>query len=126
MMGPDLTFGIQITITGLVVVFTALVSVGIIVTLFQRINQPKSETKTSAPAPAARTAAPSEQAAATPEASNGSMSPEVAAAIAAAVTISLRKKVRIHRVQYRSGPLETAWSRQGRYAIMTSHQPKHK
>jgi hypothetical protein len=54
------------------------------------------------------------------------MSPEVAAAIAAAVTISLRKKVRIHRIQYRSGPLETAWSRQGRYAIMTSHQPKHK
>lgn len=125
-MGADLTFGIEITITGLVVVFTALVSVGLIVTVFQRINQPTSEAETSA-APAAKTAAPATQAAAKLEASNnGSMSPEVAAAIAAAVTISLRKKVRIHRIQYRSGPLETAWSRQGRYAIMTSHQPKQK
>jgi hypothetical protein len=55
---------------------------------------------------------------------DGDLSPEVLAAIMAAATIATRKKVRITRVQYRSGPSDPSWAKQGRAQIMLSHTPK--
>ncbi len=131
-MEGQLNWGLQTTVVGVTVVFTALITVWIVVTLFQKLDRPEPAAKSakpaqpaappqSAPAAAATSAAKPEQ--------DGALAPETAAVIAAAVTAALGRKVRIHRVQYRSsisnaGIVETAWSRQGRVSIMTSHLPK--
>jgi hypothetical protein len=55
-----------------------------------------------------------------------SLSPEVFAVVAAAVAIATGRKGRIKRIRYRRGPtdVDTTWAKLGRYAIMTSHQPR--
>jgi Na+-transporting methylmalonyl-CoA/oxaloacetate decarboxylase gamma subunit len=120
---PDFAFALDVTITGLVVVFTALVSVSILVWLFEKVDrpQPASEAKQPVQEPRAQHQPPT----ATQKTMPGeAIAPETLAAIMAAATMATQQKIRIVRVQYRSAPGETAWSRQGRYSIMTSHLPK--
>lgn len=125
----DFWFGIELTITGIVVVFFALVTVALIVFGFQRINrvQEAASSKKTTAATAPQQTEPANPAAEAAE--DGKVSPEVAAVIAAAVAAATTKKVRIHRIQYRShvsslGAAETSWSRQGRVSIMTSRTPR--
>ncbi len=125
----DIIFALELTATGLVVVFSALVSVALIVKLFQQIDRPKPPTVAPAAPPRQESAPPAQLASSVPESDDGTISPEVAAAIAAAVAIATSRKGRIRRIRYRSpqstaGAAETAWSRQGRVSIMTSHLPK--
>jgi sodium pump decarboxylase gamma subunit len=128
----DFWFGIELTITGIVVVFFALVTVALIVFGFQRINrvQEAASSKKTTAATAPQQTEPAKPAAeAAGAAEDGKVSPEVAAVIAAAVAAATTKKVRIHRIQYRShvsslGAAETSWSRQGRVSIMTSRTPR--
>ncbi len=128
-MAENLVFGLEVTFTGLVVVFTALIAVALIVTLFQRIDRPQKEIPAAPPAPARPAPAPVRSASTTNGAAasntDGKMSPELAAVIAAAATLAVGKKVRIQQIRYRSGPVETAWATQGRHAIMASHQRGH-
>jgi hypothetical protein len=147
-MSEDLWFGIEVTATGLLVVFMALISVALIVALFQRLQgteEPSAALQLSEsgwgaflrhyifiPAPGGKEQEPAATPASkpatgtAPKESTGSegIPPETLVAIMAAASIATGKKIRIHRVQYRSGPADTAWSRQGRVDIMTSHQPK--
>ncbi len=125
----DFWFGIELTITGIVVVFFALVTVALIVFGFQRLNrfQEAAGDKNAPAATAPNKTEPAKPAAGASE--DGKVSPEVAAVIAAAVATATTKKVRIHRIQYRShvsslGAAETSWSRQGRVSIMTSRTPR--
>ncbi len=52
------------------------------------------------------------------------LSPELVAAISAAVTVALRKKTRIKSIQYRAARPTAGWSMQGRMTVMSSHSMK--
>jgi NhaP-type Na+/H+ or K+/H+ antiporter len=122
-MHPDFAFAVDITITGLVVVFTALVSVSLLVWLFEKIDRPQPASEAKQPVQAPRTQHEPAMSAQKTMPGDG-ISPEILAAIMAAATLATQQKIRIVRVQYRQTPGDTAWSRQGRYSIMTSHLPK--
>jgi sodium pump decarboxylase gamma subunit len=117
-VGENLAFGVQLTITGVTVVFVALVTVALVMIVLRRLDQPEEtkKQKAAARAPAA--------ASSTPAPVSDELSPEVMVAIAAAVEVALRRKVHIQRIRYRTFPSEAGWSRQGRMSIMASHAPK--
>jgi cytoskeletal protein RodZ len=129
-----MTFALQVTITGLLVVFTALVGVALIVMLFQRLEN-VGDSASSAPSAApdvakqAPAAAQKETSMPGPE-EHGTLSPEVIAVISAAVATATGKKVRIHRVRYRAslnrqdGGSGIEWTTSGRVALMASRTPR--
>ncbi len=59
-----------------------------------------------------------------PAPSGEELSPELIAAISAAVTVALGKKTRLKHVQYRATRPTTGWSMQGRMTVMSSHSVK--
>jgi hypothetical protein len=125
----DITFAWTITITGILVVFVALVAVAVFVIVFQRIDQPKAtETpavpQRSAPPTAKSSSAPGVAESAHPAGGGDGVSPEVMAVIVATVAQTLERPIRVHRIRYREQAHEAAWARQGRVAIMTSHTPR--
>lgn len=126
----DMTFAWTITVTGILVVFVALVAVSVFVMVFQRIDQPKpTETpavpQRSAPPAAKASAAPGVAQSAHPAGEAGAgISPEVLAVIMATVSQALERPIQVHRIRYREQATEAAWARQGRVEIMTSHRPK--
>jgi Na+-transporting methylmalonyl-CoA/oxaloacetate decarboxylase gamma subunit len=128
----DIWFGLELTATGILVVFTALILVAVVVGLFKQLDRPKP-VKDSRPSQESMPSVPvsntTQQDHGAP-ALEGGISPEVAAVIMAAVAEATTQKIRIHRIRYRSGVnansvAETSWSRQGRVSIMTSHFPKN-
>jgi cytoskeletal protein RodZ len=130
----DLTFALQVTITGLLVVFTALVGVALIVMLFQRLeNVGDSPAPSAAPDVAKQAPAAAQQESSMPAGSeeHNSPSPEVIAVISAAVATATGKKVRIHRVRYRAslnrqdGGSGIEWTTSGRVALMASRTPRN-
>jgi cytoskeletal protein RodZ len=130
-----MTFALQVTITGLLVVFTALVGVALIVMLFQRLEN-VGDSSSSAPSAAPDVAKQAPAPAAQKESSmpgpeeHGAPSPEVIAVISAAVATATGKKVRIHRVRYRAslnrqdGGSGIEWTTSGRVALMASRTPR--
>jgi hypothetical protein len=126
----DMSFALTITVTGVLVVFVALVAVSVFVIVFQRIDQPKP---TESPAVPQKSAPPTAKASKAPGvaesthpatgASDG-VPPEVLAVIVATVSQALERPIRVHRIRYHTQANEAAWARQGRVAIMTSHSPK--
>lgn len=105
-------FALRLTSMGMGVVFTALLILSGLLRIAQRAS------RTEAPVATAPAAAPAMPA---PEARDG-ISPEVMAAISAAVTIATQKRFRIKRIRYHEAPPLDAWSRQGRITIMTSRR----
>jgi hypothetical protein len=126
----DMTFATTITVTGVLVVFVALVAVATFVTLFQRIDQPKPTETSAVPQ---RSAPPTAKASSAPGVAESThpasgaadgVPPEVLAVIVATVSQALERPIRVHRIRYREQGHEAAWARQGRVAIMTSHTPR--
>lgn len=110
----ELIVGLRVTVVGLGVVFIALTTVYAVLTLFIRLERRFTSKQTEA-VPQAEPASP---------AVGEAIPPEILAAIVAAVTIAIGKKVRLKRVRYHSAKPETAWSTQGRATIMASHVVK--
>lgn len=114
-MGEALGIALQLTIVGMAVVFLALTLLVLLLTLFKRLD--------------ARLSRPKEvinqmdlDKVPTMPVSTEELAPELVAAISAAAAIATTRKIRITRIRYRGERPEPAWSRQGRTAIMGSHQ----
>jgi Na+-transporting methylmalonyl-CoA/oxaloacetate decarboxylase gamma subunit len=115
--GDPVMIGLQIALTGVSIVFLALVLVslslylvGIIDRGINRINQPKPA---EAPAPAAVTPVPASTA-------TDQIEPEVMAVLSAAVIQAIGRPARITRIRSYNHPLGKNWSLQGRVTIMAS------
>jgi Na+-transporting methylmalonyl-CoA/oxaloacetate decarboxylase gamma subunit len=106
----DLALAWRFTIFGVAVVFTALSLVSGAVWLFQKLETWKPTSKTAEvpadPGPIVE----------------AGISPEIVAAIGAALSASLGEHTRIHHIRYRRGAPEATWSREGRLSIMASHR----
>lgn len=111
-----LSAAMQLTATGMTVVFSGLVLLFILMSLFQRFE---SQSTTRSAPPVSKPEASGEPM----SPASGAASPEVVAVISAAVTASLGHRIRIRRIRYRS-PSGSSWSRQGRITIMGSHYVK--
>lgn len=113
-----LVFGLQITILGMGVVFAALTLIIYVLKLTERLTPwlEKFGGSGHGHGHQAETAAPAE----TP----GALTPEVMAAISAAVVVAVGKRGRIRRIRYRSTQPGAAWAVQGRASIMASHNVK--
>lgn len=128
----NLTFGLEVTLIGNLVVFSALVLVWQIMDAFRTSLWGLPERlmmlirylltkKQKLPAPVAR------QVETTPVISTppaGTISPDIVAAITAAIAVTIDKKFMITRIRYRQQPPEGAWNKHGIASIMTSHSPK--
>lgn len=114
-MGEALGIALQLTIVGMSVVFLALTLLVLLLTLFKRLDAQLSRPKE---------VIDQIDVAKTPSipVSTEELAPELLAAISAAVAVATTKKIRITRIRYRGERPEPAWSRQGRTAIMGSHQ----
>lgn len=109
--------GWQLTATGMMVVFSGLVLLFVLMSLFQWVEQKRhndhsGKTHTS-PHAAEKTST-----------SNDGISPELMVVIAAAITEATGKRVRVRRIRYRTGEHGDSWSRQGRVTVMGSHSTK--
>ncbi|NJN68006.1 MAG: OadG family protein [Chloroflexaceae bacterium] len=117
-MDDAMTIGLRLTVTGMVVVFFGLIVLLLVMHGFQYFDR-----WLEARAARQQKRRQRKQGAAQPRGSgvsDGSIPPEVMAAIAAAVAIAIDRKVRIRRIRYRALS-EGSWSRQGRVTIMASH-----
>lgn len=122
--------GAQIAVLGMTVVFSALVLISLIIANFDNLEKiikikpyehghghghsaaaPKKEAKKST----------SEQ---PTEVVEEGISPQVIAALSAAIAVATEKKVRITRVRYRREPAQPTWAAQGRTAIMSGRAVK--
>jgi sodium pump decarboxylase gamma subunit len=113
-----LIFGLQLTIIGMGVVFTALTLIIYILKLTDRLTPWLEKFGGSGHGHGSQT-----EAAASSE-TPGALTPEVMAVISAAVIVAIGKRARIRRIRYRSTQPGTAWSVQGRATIMASHTVK--
>jgi sodium pump decarboxylase gamma subunit len=109
-----LIFGLQLTVIGMGVVFTALTLIFFVLKLFDRLNPwlarfGEAEEHGHEETPVAPAETP------------GELSPEIITVISAAVVTAIGKKVRIKRIRYRTTSPGVAWSVQGRVSIMASH-----
>ncbi|WP_432798235.1 OadG family protein [Poriferisphaera sp. WC338] len=105
------TGGLTLMFVGMGVVFTALI---LLMITIKALNTFLAEKPKAVPAPAPIANTPK---------SNDEIEPEVLAVISAAVAAVVGGSHKIRRVDvlYKQG---TAWARQGRRSIMTSHRPK--
>jgi len=106
----DLAIAWRLTCFGVTVVFMALSLVAGAVWLFQKLETWRPTSKAAE--------SPADQG---PTVESG-ISPEVVAAISAALSASLGEHTRIHHIRYRRGAPEATWSREGRLSIMASHR----
>jgi len=106
----DLAVAWKLAWFGMLVVFAALGLVSGAVWLFQKLETWKPAPKTAEvpadPGPIVE----------------AGISPEIVAAISAALSVSLGEHTRIHHIRYRRGAPEATWSREGRLSIMASHR----
>ncbi|MEM1165894.1 MAG: OadG family transporter subunit [Planctomycetota bacterium] len=105
----DLGAGVALMVVGMVVVFGALVLIGLIVMGVRRVLDRPVHTPTPQASP--RDPMPA------------GISPERIAVIAAAATAAVGKPVRVHRVVMLGEQGGSAWARGGRRTIMGSHRP---
>lgn len=114
-----LSIGLQLSVTGMLVVFSGLLVLFLLMNFFRYVDQRMTTAQERKRKKAAKRKGEPAALPATPDA----IPPEVMAVIATAVAAATEKKVHIRRVRYR--PAEAAasatWSRQGRVSIMASH-----
>lgn len=129
----NLRFGLEVTLIGNLVVFSALVLVWQIMDAFRTnlwgvperlIMLCKWLLAKRQPTPVTATEAQNSQSTATATTPEKAITPEIIVAITAAVTVAIDKKFRITRIRYRHLPPEGAWNKQGIASIMGSHNPK--
>lgn len=113
-----LIFGLQLTIIGMGVVYFALTLIIYTLKLFDRLNPWLVKLGGSGHGHG------HEEESAAPAETPGALSPEVMAAISAAIVVAVGKRARITRIRYRSATPGSAWSVQGRASIMGSHSVK--
>jgi Na+-transporting methylmalonyl-CoA/oxaloacetate decarboxylase gamma subunit len=116
-----LLYGLQLTIIGMGVVFTALTLIIYVLKLTDRLTP--WLVKLGGAGGHGHTHEHEEKVVA-PTETPGVLSPEVMTAIAAAVVVAVGKRARIRRIRYRSVQPGSAWSVQGRASIMASHNVK--
>lgn len=121
--GDPLIIGLQIAVTGVLVVFLALILVSLALSLLNLIDArlQRIGTRQTAPQPIA-TAAPEpagESAQLSPE-----LSPETIAVVAAAANEMLGRPVRVTRIRYHGRSPNAGWSQQGRLTVMAGHRPR--
>lgn len=107
-----LIVGLQITITGVSIVFIVLAIVAMALgalSASQRLFQPKT---VAPPAPATSTPQP---------AAADHLDPQLIAVLTAAAVATLHKPVRVLRVRYYRQP-SAMWTRLGRVSVMASRQ----
>ena len=105
--------GVQITVIGLTVVFIALALLAWILSYFDNIDAWITNRKT-------KTQAQPTEAVAEKSVDQG-ISPEIIAAISAAVAVAIGGKAKIKHVRYRRQMADPTWQTQGRATIMASH-----
>jgi sodium pump decarboxylase gamma subunit len=111
-----IAIGLQLTATGMTIVFFGLVLLFVMMSTFRLFEQRKEQPK--AQAKVGTTPSPSLVDAESP-------SPEVLAVISAAVAESFGRTVRVKRVRFRSTQdIANTWSKQGRVTIMGSHHTR--
>lgn len=133
MVDPNiLTFGLQLAIIGMGVVFTALVLVIGTLSLLARFDPWLTKAWEAAEHGGGHGGA--EAAAHAPVVpvnplhatkAHGEMAPELVAALTAAVAVATGKRVRIQRVRYRAARPAGTWSHEGRTTIMTTRRSKN-
>lgn len=114
-----LSIGLQLSVTGMLVVFSGLLVLFLLMNFFRYIDQQMAtaqerKRKKDAKHKGEPTA---------PFADPDTIPPEVMVVIATAVATATEKKVHIRRVRYRpaDATASATWSRQGRVSIMASH-----
>ncbi len=112
---------LQLTMTGMIVVFTGLVLLSLLMLIFQHVDRWLAERQVQH---SSRVAATPKPEIAQQHQEDATLSPELVAVIAAAAHEAFGRQVRVTRIRYRSGPSESTWSRQGRITIMGSHHTK--
>lgn len=119
-IGEDLdpiVFALQLTFTGMGVVFLALLLLSFLIGLSQRFLAPPAEPEVEI---SVIESTPTPSTIALP--SGDGLTPETMAAITAAITVAIGSRYRIKRIRYLEDHAPDAWSRQGRVTIMTSHR----
>ncbi len=108
--------GLELMITGMSVVFLALLMLVVVVTLFKRLGETQ-------PAKQAEPAAATQPVPPTPPAPpTGGIPPHLIVVLAAAAHEMLGQPVRVTRVRYRQLEADAGWARQGRIGVMAGHQ----
>jgi hypothetical protein len=122
--GDPLVIGLQIAVTGILVVFLALVTVSLALSLlnFADARLQRRELRRTAPQPQPVAQAPAEPAGASAELSP-ELSPELVAVVAATANEILGRPVRVTRIRYHRGA-PGSWSQQGRLTVMAGHRPR--
>lgn len=115
--GDPLVLGLQITVTGVSVVFIALTLVALALGALRGIDAPLARMRQGRAA-----APPREGVRHAAEVPPDQLTPELVAVLVAAATEALDQPVRVTRVRYHGQPPASAWSRQGRIAVMASRQ----
>ena len=106
-------FGVEITVVGLTVVFFALALLAWILSYFDRIDNWVSNRQSKSQGTTVGSVAE--------KSVDEGISPEIIAAISAAVTVAIGRKVKIKHVRYRRQAANPTWQTQGRATIMASH-----
>ncbi len=114
-MGEELMYGVQLTVTGMTVVFSGLVLLFVLMTIFQRVDRWMNRSQETAMAPAGGDATSD---------NDENVPSNVVPVIAAAISVALGPHVRVRRIRYRAGPAETSWSKEGRLTVMGSHKTR--
>lgn len=125
-MNELLIFGAEITVIGLMVVFSALILVTLMLVVLDRLKPWLERLEKvvlhahSHDYPEAATAEP----VATPaeEMPADAVSPEIVVAISAAVALALGSQVRIKRIRYRAGQPDMTWSVHGRSRALSNRR----
>ena len=100
-------FGVKISVIAFVIVFVALILVYYVITSFKYLDRWL-----------ARTAKPEHPV--TVKTEDGIITPEMIAAISAAIAVTISKKFIIKKVRYRSGRQDTIWTVGGRATMMST------
>ncbi len=119
--------GLGLTIVGMGVVFLALIAIWGMLILIGEAFGKEAVGGGKQDGPAARTASPPAAAApaavvSEPAPANGTIPPEILAAITAAVAVAVQQPFRIRRVRFSPTDNQSAWASQGRQAIHASHR----
>jgi len=105
--------GVQITVIGLTVVFVALALLAWILSYFDNIDAWVSKRRTKSQIQSTKAVAENTV--------DEGISPEIIAAISAAVAVATGGKAKIKHVRYRRQMADPNWQTQGRATIMASH-----
>lgn len=117
--GDPVLIGLQITMTGIIVVFSALALVALTLVALGQLNRFQGKSKAKSELTSQTTVVLPKPAAALPD---GQITPELIAVLSAAAAEMLGGRVRVTRVEYDRRPGADVWARRGRVAIMDSRR----